>query len=454
MDTRLSLSGFAHDSTAALFHAGRVAVCSEGRARRVRRVGVERGGWPEAAVAALRQELGVARLPSEWFTAETGIHQAFPDGTLVPHHFAHARTAFLASGFERSLVLVCDASEPDPETLWLGDGAGLHQLPLVSRHRSIARRLSSDAGASGHGRGAAREIELLARHGDTGAERMLSRFAGELLTLLESIASSESAFRALPICLGGGLFYNGYFNLRLRESGVYDSVFVPPDPGNSGLSVGCALPGRAPGEPLSAFLGPQFDDEAVKAVLDNCKLTYRFVSDAARTALACDHLRRGRLVGWFVGPMEWGPRALGNRSILASPFSKYASTNLNQYLKHRPAHHTYSVSVLEDDAASLFQTAVTSPFMEAEGELGADAGRLSAVAGTAKRLRMQTVSRGAGPFADLLQAFGAEEGAGVLINTSFNGFHEPIVVTPRDAVRVFFGTGLDAMAIGHFWLEK
>jgi len=165
-------------------------------------------------------------------------------------------------------------------------------------------------------------------------------------------------------------------------------------------------------------------------------------------------LARGHLVGWFDGRMEWGHRALGHRSILASPLSPYALENLNGFLKHRQPWRRYGLSVCLEDCATLFDGPPASRAMEYEYGLR-DPERFRAVlpAGAA-RVRVHTVSPASERFARLLRAFGARCGVPALVNTSFNGLHEPIVCSPRDAVRVFYGTGLDLLAIDRFLLRK
>jgi carbamoyltransferase len=165
-------------------------------------------------------------------------------------------------------------------------------------------------------------------------------------------------------------------------------------------------------------------------------------------------LAKGRLVGWFQGRMEWGPRALGNRSILASPVSPYVLENLNVFLKRREHHRPYSVSVCEEDAPRFFRGPATSRFMEYEYEVLERDTLRPLLPLDAARLRVHTVPKSAGLFYELLKASGELTGVPMLVNTSFNGFNEPIVCTPRDAVRVFYGTGLDLVVLDSFVLSK
>jgi carbamoyltransferase len=152
--------------------------------------------------------------------------------------------------------------------------------------------------------------------------------------------------------------------------------------------------------------------------------------------------------------MEWGARALGNRSILASPAIPYTLENLNVFLKHREPHRSYGVSVCLEDAPRFFEGPPASPFMEFEYAAKDPDSFRHLMPFKTNRLRVQTVEHVPALFRRLLKMFGEASALPVLVNTSFNGFHEPIVCTPRDAVRVFYGTGLDMAVLGNFVLEK
>jgi carbamoyltransferase len=152
--------------------------------------------------------------------------------------------------------------------------------------------------------------------------------------------------------------------------------------------------------------------------------------------------------------MEWGPRALGNRSILANPFSPHVLGNLNGYLKQREDYRAYGVSVCHEEAPQHFHVTAPSAFMELE-YAPVDPSRFRYILPQgARTMRVQTIDEPRSLFRDLHRAFAAATGVGVLVNTSFNGFHEPIVCSPRDAIRVFYGTGLDMLVLGGFVVRK
>jgi carbamoyltransferase len=278
--------------------------------------------------------------------------------------------------------------------------------------------------------------------------------------LLQVVRAVKARFGGAHLCLGGGLFYNSCFNAAVAQSGTFAHTFVPVNPGNAGVAVGAALVitwrngGQGVRAPLSPFLGPGYESDEIKTTVENCKLSYDYVRDGEVIERTVKALSRGKLVGWFQGRMEWGPRALGNRSILASPVAPFVLENLNVFLKHRAAHRSYSVSVCEEDVHRYFRGPAASPFMEYDYEVS-DPGLLRGILPLdSTRLRVQTVPASAKLFHDLIRAFGDATGVPILVNTSFNGFAEPIVCTPRDAVRVFYGTGLDTAIIGRFLLQK
>ena len=220
-----------------------------------------------------------------------------------------------------------------------------------------------------------------------------------------------------------------------------------------------------------ALLGPAFDAADIEAALDAAGACYTALDEAALVDAIAAALAAGDAVGWFQGRMEFGPRALGNRSILADPRSPSMQRLLNAKIKFRESFRPFAPSVRREDVASWFALDGDSPYMltvadvlEHEADVDSAVGLerlqsvrspLPAVTHVDGSARVQTVDAAVNPrFHRLLSAFHAKTGCPVLVNTSFNVRGEPIVCTPEDALRCFMGTQLDALAIGHCLLRK
>lgn len=500
----VGISGARRNPAAAVASGGRLlGFCEQERLTRIRGVGLRRGQLPEEAVAAVLKIAGRdSSAVHAYVTAEEGV--TLPEGLprlRLDHHHCHAATAFLTSSFERAAILVCDRNSSPEVSVWLGEGRTVtsQQWPWLGHgfatlftqcaevfgfaagqeHRleSLARLDSSESdvfdnvfryadGALQVAPGWKRLVadQLLARGGQRTREqdaRVAGAFQRALGAALAKLTASIRAAVDVPhLCLAGGLFYNTFFNTIVSESRDFDEVFVPPNPGNTGNAAGAALaasrqrPTENGRQTVSAFLGPQFHVEEVKQTLDNCKLSYEFLGEDLIIERTVKHLLAGRLVGWFQGSMEWGHRALGNRSILASPFSPYVLDNLNVFLKQRERERAYGLSVREHEAAQYFLGPRRSAWMEYDFRLKDPELFRHVTPAGATSLRVQTIDAGATLFSDVHRAFAAASGTGVLVNTSFNGFSEPIVCSPRDAIRVFYGTGLDVLVLGRFVIEK
>jgi carbamoyltransferase len=500
----VGVSGASQNAAVAAVVGGRlVGCCEQERVTRVRAEGLRQGALPTEVLRVVLDT--VQRDPTEiraYVTAEVDatLPSSLPH-TGIDHHFAHAATACLTSPFASAAVLVCDEHGDPPVSVWAFDAGTLVNVRWPWHGEAFATLYSQCARLFALGSRAEHNLEALARLGtgegadtlkrhlsysngsltvspgwtDTVSQWLSSGAPGKPLTDAATFAASsfqrclgdalvtlaEDVRRRLPyehLCVGGGLFYNTYFNTRLAQSEVYSRVFVPLNPGNPGLAVGAAL-AVSQGDSLGArssspFLGPGYSMEAVKATLDNCKLSYEYLSEAEVVDAAVRALTRGLLVGWFQGRMEWGHRSLGNRSILANPFAPHVLENLNAYLKQREPYRTYGLSVCEEEAPRHFRVCAPSPGMEFEYEMcDRDAFR-HVLPAAARTLRVQTLTPESGAFRDVHRAFGATTGRGVLVNTSFNGLHEPIVCTPRDAIRVFYGSGLDLLVMGQFVVRK
>lgn len=267
------------------------------------------------------------------------------------------------------------------------------------------------------------------------------------------------------LCLSGGLFLNTLLVSEIERNTGFSNLFVQPASGNEGTALGAAwLALREKGKsfsprPLaSLYLGPRYTNEEIKNVLDNCKAAYRWMpSDQHTIDEAIKLLNSGRIVGWFCGAAEFGPRALGNRGLLASPWAPYVKENLNDYVKHRETFRPFALSVPEEHASTYFDPLTpATQFMATLARLRPQFRELLVMHAVAQeRIRLHVVKRDTNPlFWSLLNAFGSQAPAPILLNASFNLFGEPLVVSPRDAVRSYFCSGVDALAIGSFLLAK
>jgi carbamoyltransferase len=285
------------------------------------------------------------------------------------------------------------------------------------------------------------------------AASLQARIVDLVLDLLRAVRQQTGSAN---LCLGGSLFYHSSINTAVRQAQIFDSVFVPVDPGEAGLAVGAALSAlKATPKETGPFLGPEYGSQDVKETLENCKLQYDWVSGDEAIDVVVKALMKGTLVAWFDGPMEWGPRALGARCILANPFLPYVLENLNRFLKQREPWRGYALSGLTTAVHDLFDGPVEAQFMECDYR-PRDRSRFKHVLPTpSASLRVHTVDAHAPRrFNQLLEAFGDASGLPFLVNTSFNGFHEPIACSPRDAVRIFYGTGIDLLVMEQFVLRK
>jgi carbamoyltransferase len=269
---------------------------------------------------------------------------------------------------------------------------------------------------------------------------------------------------AKSLCLAGGLFLNPVVVAHVERNTGFDRVFVQPAAGNEGTALGAAwyVRHQMQGKPRQSAVekldwGPSYSSQQIKQVLDNCKARYRFhVNDEHRLEETIQLLAAGKIVGWFHGAAEFGPRALGNRSLLASPWAAYVKENLNEFVKHRESFRPFAISVLAERAAEFFDYTPSARFMSTLGVARPEAARLlDGFLLPGGRVRLHVVERTANPLLwRLLDRFGQFASAPMLVNTSFNLFGEPLVVSPRDAIRSYFCSGVDALVIGSFTMAK
>ena len=263
------------------------------------------------------------------------------------------------------------------------------------------------------------------------------------------------------LCLAGGVALNSKANGKIAASGIVQNIFVQPAASDDGVALGAALaPLLEGGQRLAfkpmrhAYLGPAFDDDAIGAVLNTYKIRASRLSDPAATA--AEFLSQGKILGWYQGRMEFGPRALGSRSIIADPRDPEMNAKVNNAVKFREWWRPFAPSFKKEVAPDYLESAYDSPFMiltaQVRREKRAVIPSVTHVDGSA---RPQTVEKEINPlYYRLIDEFGKRTSVPVIMNTSFNLRGEAIVNTPTDAIRTFFSSGMDALFLGSFLVEK
>lgn len=448
---------------------------------------------------------------------EAELHLAlrdhFPHAEIVAveHHMAHAASAFFASPFERATVLTLDhAGDFRCGARWKASG---NQIELEKEwyypdslgrlYGAVTELLGFKAHADEHkvqwlsASGDERFVEVFRNIVPDAARLDPSYFDGNRLSnggfsrkffdalglqdeskippvIAPSIARGlqstvEETVLALAgegenLCLAGGLFFNALLVECLERSGRWKNVFVQSVAGNAGTALGAVYHvwhqlKKRPRHPREGtlLLGPSYGADEIKRVLENCKLRFVYLRStddlyAAAVRLLGEH----KIVSWMQGRMEFGPRALGNRSILASPLDPYSTENLNVFIKHREPFRKFAASVPSELASVYFETGPNMRTLATVGRVRAAYKKTfePAILG-GDIVRVHTVDKEENPlFHGLLHEAGKSSGLPVLYNTSFNLFGDPLVSTPRDAVRSFYSSGIDALFVGNFLLEK
>jgi carbamoyltransferase len=263
------------------------------------------------------------------------------------------------------------------------------------------------------------------------------------------------------LCLAGGVALNSVMNTMILQNTDFEEVFVQPAANDGGTSMGAALylwhtvlGKRREWQMEDAYLGPAYTDSEIEHALSKYEMDFEKVDNPARVGAKL--LADGKIIGWLQGRMEIGPRALGNRSILADPRPPEMKDILNSRVKHREGFRPFAPSVLEEDAAEYFEDSYPSPFMlfvlPIKKKVQDKVPAVCHVDGTG---RLQTVSRKANPlYYELVSEFKKITGVPMVLNTSFNIRGEPIVCSPEDALKCFAGTEMDALIMGKCFVRK
>jgi carbamoyltransferase len=456
----------------------------------------------------------------DWYRGIWPDKEKGPRVHFVPHHLSHAPGSFFVSPFESAALLGLDgAGEWATSYLGKGEGNRItcynqSYFPhsLGSFYEAVTQfcgfRPNYDEGktmglapfgdpevhyptvsgmAQGNGRGDI-EIDLsYFRYQHHGHERCSPRFfetfgqprrrgeefqdrhknaAAAFQKVLEERALGMARFLREKtgerhLVLSGGVALNSVMNGRILREAGFDDIYVMPGAGDNGTAIGAAhyvwnavldQPKRDVHD--DPYLGTEYSNDDLRKVLQECKLESEYREDI--TGATAELLAQGNIVAWFQGKMEVGPRALGNRSILADPSPDWMKDRINAQVKHREAYRPFAPSVPVEHANDYFDMKGESPFMlkvcdvlpEKRGEVPA----ITHVDGTA---RVQTVNRNTNPrYHELINEFGERTGVPVILNTSFNIMGQPIIESPLDAIRCFYSTGLDALVLGNHIVRK
>lgn len=431
---------------------------------------------------------------------------------FIDHHLAHALSAYSVSGFDEAAVLVIDGrGANEATTLWHAAKGQIRELERYSYPNSLGvfyagitqmlgfTPLSDEwkvMGLAAYGQPTF-DLNPLIRVQEEAYEVAGRRFFGSTdfdYSGLEPITGArrnghpltqrdkdlarsaqdccEQAMLALlrrvthltgsrKLCLAGGVALNCKANGELLRSGLIDEIYVQPAAGDDGACIGAAFAVyQRLGQPIPShlvghsYLGTEHSNDEIESVLKAYKLNYRRVDKPAQVAAKL--LSENKLIGWFQGRMEFGPRALGNRSILSDARDERNRDRVNDAVKFRENWRPFAPSVLEERGHVYFQDFRPSPYMILSFWATDEAkAKIPAVVHVDGSCRVQSVTRQSNPlYYELLSEFEKLTGVGVVMNTSFNLKGDAIVESPRDAVQTFFTSGLDYLVIGDFLVTK
>jgi len=269
------------------------------------------------------------------------------------------------------------------------------------------------------------------------------------------------------LCLGGGVALNGVANYRILKEGPFESVHIPPSPGDGGSAIGCAQYSyfcHAKNKRRSEqnveriqnniYVGPSYSNDEIKSFLDTNKIQYKFIETDLLLKSTAKLISEGNIVGWFQGKMEWGPRTLGNRSILADPRDPKMKDILNEKIKHRELFRPFAPSILEEYVSEYFELDIPSPYMLLVAKIKKPE-KIPAVTHVDGTGRLQTVSKHVNSlYHSLINEFYKITDVPVVINTSMNVRGEPIVNTPEQAHAMILKTEMDYIMMGNYMIQR
>lgn len=358
--------------------------------------------------------------------------------------------------FEGMLIPTKKGFELNPD-YFLPFGAN-QGMEINEKGEMVVHRLFSDLFIEKLGAPREPYSEITKRDEDIsfGLQRIFEKYYMHVLNQLHEKVPTER------VSMAGGCALNSVANGKLLVETPFRETCIQPAAGDDGLSLGAALyvsnavlkEGKR-WKMENSYLGNEFSDEFIKSELERYKLSYKKLERAELIDATTEEIKNGNVIGWFQGKMEWGPRALGNRSILAHPGFPNMKDILNARIKHREEFRPFAPSVLVERQSDIFEQDHPSPFMLHVYKIRPEwRDRLSAVNHVDDTGRLQTVSREENPlYYDLIMEFDKKTGIPVILNTSFNE-NEPIVCQPFEAIECFLRTKMDVLVIGSFFCKK
>jgi carbamoyltransferase len=285
--------------------------------------------------------------------------------------------------------------------------------------------------------------------------------------ILKMVNHIHTKTKMKNLCIGGGVALNGVANYKILSEGPFENVHIPPSPGDAGSAVGAAQylyyvyhknsKNTSDNTQLiqeNVYVGPSYNNEEIKSFLDSKNISYESFEGITLLQKTAQLIADGNIVGWYQGKMEWGPRALGNRSILADPRCADMKDILNAKIKHRESFRPFAPSIMEEFTSEYFEMDIPSPYMlmVAPVKKPKEIPAVTHVDGTG---RLQTVSKESNElYYNLINEFYKITGVPVIINTSMNVMGEPIVNTPEQAHNMILKTDMDYIVMGNNLVKK
>ncbi|NQS90224.1 carbamoyltransferase [Patescibacteria group bacterium] len=493
-----------------------IGIYMDYRKRLFKKLGFHGAMMFKKTVTAISRTVHETEILGNILIMERELKRAFPNAKIhfIDHHICHAASAFFVSPFNDAAILIADnLGELATTFLGIGQDAKISKLSEVRYPNSLGVFYSLITGFLGFTVGDAeykvmglasygkpeyldsfREIltingpgsfELNAKYISYGklTKKFYKRFgyprvpeseisehhknlAASLQARLEEVIFELASHlygvtKKDNLIYGGGIALNSVLNGKLFKNTPYKKIYIQPAPGDNGASMGSAyyiyhqiLEGGRTFELDHPYWGPEYYDNEILYELNKNKMKYEICESSSTRA--AELIRQGKIVGWFQGRMEWGPRALGNRSILADPTRADMQDIVNKFVKHREDFRPFAPSVLEERASEYFEISQPDPFMLFVVDvLPEKKNSIPAVVHVDGSARVQTVNKDTNPrYWELINEFGRLSGVPVVLNTSFNVRGEPIVMTPRDALRCFYSTGMDYLFLGNYLVSK